>query len=52
MPASRAACITWIPRSRLIRSYVRHDPSASLLTWRPLWPRAVRGTEGTLTLTA
>jgi hypothetical protein len=55
MPASRAAVMTARPWSRLIRSYVRRDPRASLPTRMPLRPKTVRGTtgtEGTLTPTA
>src|ERR1022692_2622621 len=46
MPVSRAACMTRMPCSRLIRSKVRHDPSASRLTWMPLAPRATLGMAG------
>src|SRR5689334_7970502 len=46
MPASRAARITATPSSRLMRSNVRQEPSASGLTVRPLLPsgRGVRVT--------
>ena len=47
IPASRAASITARPSRRLIRSNVRHDPSASRLTSMPLAPsRARRRVDG------
>src|SRR3954467_13859695 len=42
MPASRAARMTATPRSRGIRSNVRHEPSASGVTWRSERPSGRR----------
>ena len=39
MPASRAARMTATPASGVIRSNVRHEPSARRETERPLVPR-------------